>query len=983
MLKLILLAAFAWVAGGNSGLETVDRSLSLEPVRSENSLSQQSVRAIAQDSLGYIWIGTREGLNRFDGYGYTHYLHHDNDPASLADNNVLDLLITQSGDLLVLTTTGLHRYDRSGDRLTRIASNNETMFERARLYEDEEGNVWFLSGRNLFCLMPGDTKLRTLDISDLHADENEIRLSTGGDEAVLLRDRFTRNGWSVYVDDGEIHIGSEFGPVTLQDEWLQQLERKTENFDAHYPVRELAQYFYAAQIIEAAVDGLGNLWFKNHHSTFRYTPSAGYVERIQLESPDPLRRGIIKLYVDKFGGVWLGTLNGLFYYNAVQQPFQQLRHLDLQPGGLSNNLVSAIRPVLGDTLLVGTIGGGLNMMVEHEIVKVHRHDPDQPGSLPNDVIWSVTQADDDSFWIATDHGFSRFTPAEERFERFGVPEGSVYRGAGSTTYTALARDCDSDLWLGTYTRGVERMHVDPDELREYVWPSMTGNFEVLYIHTSTDCRVWFGTGSDGLYVYSEEEDLLQRAAPASGDLPSRIYQIREDDDGRLLLATNDGLVRFDPESGTSEGLFREWGIPSQTVYAVERDQAGNLWMSTNNGLIRYSGGTDRAVRISESSGLMAKEFIRNASWRSPDGRLYFGSMDGLIHYDPRTVYAEMAAVPVHLTGIRKTGSRGVEQIDPWSNPIPEFTHRDHSVSFSFLAMNYVSPAQNRYRYRLLPLETEWVDGMYAREATYLNIPPGEYRFEVQASAGEGNWSEAAFIDLKMVPPFWQTVWFYLLVAMLIGAVLYLAHKIRVRRLLHVERLRMNIASDLHDEVGGNLSSITLLTEIMKQKKELSGEQRTRLERVQKASAQTMEAMSDIVWAINPGNDRVEDLVLKMKEVAAQMLPEQEYSIEVDEDLEDQQIDLLLKRDLFLIFKEAVTNIAKHSGAGHVVVRLKKRGKELSLCIEDNGCGFEKNGDQAGIGLRSMQKRAEKLNGELRIESAPDLGTTVQFTGKIT
>lgn len=199
----------------------------------------------------------------------------------------------------------------------------------------------------------------------------------------------------------------------------------------------------------------------------------------------------------------------------------------------------------------------------------------------------------------------------------------------------------------------------------------------------------------------------------------------------------------------------------------------------------------------------------------------------------------------------------------------------------------------------------------------------------------------------------------------------------------MERLRMNIASDLHDEVGGNLSSITLLTEIMKQKKELSGDQRKRLERVQRASAQTMEAMSDIVWAINPGNDRVEDLVLKMKEVAAQMLPEKQYSIEVDEDLPEQQIDLLLKRDLFLIFKEAVTNISKHSRASRVVIRLEKRGKQLFLRVEDDGCGFERNGNKSGIGLRSMQKRAEKLNGDLQIESKPDLGTTVLFTGNIT
>ena len=983
MLKLILLAVIAGVAVGNSGLETVDRSLSLEPVRSENSLSQQSVRAIAQDSLGYVWIGTREGLNRFDGYSYSHYLHLDDEPASLTDNSVLDLLVTRSGELLVLTSTGLHRYDRLGNRLVRIASNHDGMFDRTRLYEDNEARVWFLSGRDLFCLLPDGASLQTLDLSESNIEYRNLLLTTDSDETVLLRDRSVEKSWRVSAGENGIRIENELHHQDLYDKWVQRLQKITDHLDGSYPVQELARYFYEKQVIDAKADMRGNLWFKNQLSVFRYNPLDGYVERLQLESTDPLRRGILEYYPDRFGGVWLGTLNGLFYYNAVQQPFQQLRHLDLEPGGLSNNLVSTVVPARGDTLLVGTIGGGLNVVVKNEVVKTYRHDPDQPGSISNDVIWSVVRADEDSYWLATDHGFSRYILSEERFKRYGIPDGSVYRGAGSSTYTALARDCDGGLWLGTYTRGVMQKPADSEELREYIWPSMTGNFEVHYIHTSADCRVWFGTGSDGLYYYSEDEDKIRQAEVTAGEIPSRIYQIREEDGGKLLLSTDSGVIRFDPVSRNSVWLFRDWGIPSQTVYAAEIDRDRNLWMSTNNGLIHYSGENGNVVRIAESSGLMAREFIRNASWGSPGGRLYFGSMDGLIHFDPKNVYAEMAAVPVYLTDIRKTGRKGVEQVDTWNNPVPEFSHQDHSISFSFLAMNYVTPAQNRYRYRLLPLETEWVDGLYAREATYLNIPPGEYRFEVQASAGEGNWSEAAFIDLVMVPPFWRTIWFYLLITILAGGMLYLLHQVRVRRLLQVERLRMNIASDLHDEVGGNLSSITLLTEIMKQKKELSGDQRKRLERVQRASAQTMEAMSDIVWAINPGNDRVEDLVLKMKEVAAQMLPEKQYSIMVDEELQEQQIDLLLKRDLFLIFKEAVTNISKHSRASRVVIRLEKRGKQLFLRVEDDGCGFERNGNKSGIGLRSMQKRAEKLNGDLQIESKPDLGTTVLFSGNIT
>ncbi len=984
MLKLILLLLFTGVAAEHSGLETVGRSLSLEPVRSEKGMSQQSVQAITQDSLGYIWIGTREGLNRFDGYSYSHYLHIEGEPASLADNQIVGLHTTGSGDLLVLTSSGLHRYYRNGEKFIRILSDHERGFSQTRLHEDADGNVWFISGSILFCLLPGDTVLRSLDLSEQVSGENDTRILVSAAGPAKIWNYRTGKSREIAADDeGKILISDEDIPLDLYRHWHQKLELIGITHQIKYPVDELAGYFVSERVNRLAADQRGNLWFKNMLSLFRFNPGSGNVERIQIESSDPLRRTIHEFFPDNFGGVWLGTLNGLFYYNSVQMPFRSLSRTGAAEGGLSNNLVSAIGPISGDTLLIGTIGGGLSLVVNHEVVKTYRHDPDQPGSIPNDVIWSVMEGGDGTYWLATDHGFSRFFPDEERFERFGVADGSVYMQAGSGTYTALARGCEGDLWLGTYTGGVMRTQGESDHLAEYVWPASDGNYEVHYIHISADCRAWIATGSDGLFYYSEDEDMLLQAEDSHGEIPGRIYQIREEKDGRLLLATNAGLIRFDPASGTAFRLFRKWGIPLQTVYAAEIDRSGNIWMSTNNGLIRYSVSDGRAVRITESAGLMAKEFIRNASRISPDGMIYFGSMDGLIFFDPDAIYQDVINVPVMLTGIRKTGPEGVEWLNPLAGKPLEFTHRDHSVTFSFLAMNYATPAQNRYRYRLLPLESEWTDGAYAREATYLNIPPGEYRFEVQASAGENSWSEAAFIDFRMVPPFWQAAWFYLVAIFTVGVLLFFAHKLRVGRLLHEERIRMSIASDLHDEVGGNLSSITLLTEIMKRKKELTDEQRRRLERVQKASVQTMEAMSDIVWAINPGNDRVEDLVLKMKEVAAQMLPEQEYTIEVDDELQDQQIDLLLKRDLFLIFKEAATNIAKHSNAGRVVICLQKKGGELVMQVQDDGCGFEKNGTISGMGLENMNKRARKLNGRLKIDTKPQHGTLIQFTGNIT
>jgi signal transduction histidine kinase len=480
----------------------------------------------------------------------------------------------------------------------------------------------------------------------------------------------------------------------------------------------------------------------------------------------------------------------------------------------------------------------------------------------------------------------------------------------------------------------------------------------------------------------------------------RFWALHADAQGVIWIGTlGGGLLRF------QDGAFTRYtpreGLPSEHISQILEDQRGQLWLGTRGGIVRVSkralnqfarGETSlvRFVTYGKLDGLPTAECAggnQPACWRSRDGHLWFATARGAVWTDPAEVRVNPLPPPVHIEEVWVDGQRIQPAI--WRvgrSSVPESAFRQelqvgagrHYFEFRFTALSFTAPDKVRFRWRMEGLEPNWVDGGDKRVVSYSFIPPGNYRFHVQASNNDDVWNEAGdVLALTVRPYFWQAWWFRLAVTTALLAVLAMLYSIRVARLRALEQMRLRIARDLHDEVGANLGSITLLAQIMEKKPTAAD-----ATQVRGIATQTVDTLHDIVWFIEPRHDRISDLVTRLNETARTMLQGVPYRFETRGDLGAQSLPLEFRRNVVPVFKEALHNVVKHAQATEVHIRLSHSGGGFELCVQDNGQGFADSGNFPGNGLKNMRRRAADMGGRLEMLSQPGKGCTVRLTAPI-
>jgi signal transduction histidine kinase len=318
------------------------------------------------------------------------------------------------------------------------------------------------------------------------------------------------------------------------------------------------------------------------------------------------------------------------------------------------------------------------------------------------------------------------------------------------------------------------------------------------------------------------------------------------------------------------------------------------------------------------------------------------------------------------------------------------------LSFEFVALGYTASGKNRYRYMLEGLDETWIDAGNRRYTSYTNLDPGHYVLRICASNNDGAWnSRGVTMAIAIIPPYWRTWWFRLLALVGIAGILFLMYRYRVNKLVEIERIRTSIATDLHDDIGSTLTEIALFSDVglreVKAKPRsstLTEEERTRLVTLFSDTGSTartlIDAMNDIVWAIDPKNDSFEFLLLRMKMHATKMLEAKgiNYDINIPPELASLRLPLGMRRRLFLIFKEAINNILRHARPSRVVLTMRREGRSLMMTIADDGTGFDPRNTTRGNGLHNMEERARSIGGELAISSSRGLGTTITLHAPI-
>jgi ligand-binding sensor domain-containing protein len=686
------------------------------------------------------------------------------------------------------------------------------------------------------------------------------------------------------------------------------------------------------------------------------------------------------IYKDDHLITWVGSSKGITRFDPRLNRFSFKPVLPL-PDSVAGNTLNNFYYSEIDSLYFG---------ISHHLGKVFTW-TEQAGYKPlmtvepNEPFMNFTSFYTDNknrLWLLTTGGIYQYDRNKKNFVFLANPaakEGIIY--------TAMKEDGNGNLWLGTYPDGLYRY-----DLKTATWgrPDTTGGFEsriITAIHFEKNTnRLWVGAFDYGLHRLNLQTNVWTSFHADVND-PRQMYSqlisdISADSAGNAWMATQiGGISRFDGSGKTGNDFTNfkiENGLPDNTIYSIACDKKGNIWFTSYRGITCINNQGRILKHFDNRSGLPYENYNSRLQITS-DGCIITAVRNGFIRFHPDSVNYSTDPFPVVITDCRVKDS-SLARLDSLMTATNRFDYTMNEWQFGFTALNYTTPENIRYYYKLEGYDKNWVDAGTAHSAKYTNLDNGHYKFRVKALHPSGMFSEnEAVFSFSIAPPFWKTWWFVLLSIATVAAIIYFIYRYQLNKKLEVERLRIRISRDLHDDIGSALTSINVLSKVALSKGGENMEIGNYLSQIKNAASDTMESMSDIVWAINPENDKLEAMISRMKEFAAEICEAKQVDLDFVLPKEPEKIsfDAAMRKNIFLIFKESVNNAIKYSQCTRLYIGFEKEGSRLMMEIKDNGKGFDVINGRTGNGLKSMKERAKVIGAAFAINSQPGEGTSVQ------
>ncbi len=966
----------------------------LLPIRTfttADGLPSLGVYRIVADSRGFLWMCTGDGLSRFDGYAITTYRTKD----GLPDRRVTDVRETRDGTLWIATLGGLCRFDpREGAPPFSVVPLGDTPEANtvSALLETRDGRLWCAGLGGVCHADPGDGA-RTVTRVDLGTSAVPLTLAEGRLGCVWVGAQLgeLRCVWP----DGRVEayrLPGTFGGDEIlclyEDERGRLLVGTKYGLFRSTPRASADETVSFSKVSSGAPDGWtdafymardGTLWAGATSGLWRETDrdAAAFEQLGAIEGA--CDREIWDVAEDRDGNLWLATTCGPL--RVDRRGFTTYGTAD----GLSNVAINSIFESRSGDLVVTTLNKGRT---------VHRFDgarfvaasPRLPESVGQFLGWgsgqTVLQDRDGAWWMPTGLGALRYPSAGRPEDALGGPPEWIARGDEAFR---MFEDSRGDVWIGTYgpvarlLRWERATGAVVDLTREVAAAGASGL--VTAFCETRDGAVWTGTGLGHLLRYASGR--FERL-PVDGEVPlGMVRALHVDDVGRVWVASSaGGLGRVDDPTAARPSIARYTmgdGLASDNVWCVTTDAYGRIYLGMPQGVDRLDPATGRVKHYTTGDGL--PEGAVQHAYRDRAGRLWFGTTFGLARLDPRPDEPRPAPRTV-VTGLRVAGvARQVSALGAAALPALDLGPSENSVSVDFLGLGASLGEPLGYQYMLEGADDEWTAPAAERSVTFANLSPGTYRFLVRAINADGVASqEPAVFAFTIAAPVWRRWWFVLSAIAIVGLALYVVHRRRVARLLEIERVRTRIATDLHDDIGANLTRIAVLSEVASYRRGENGGGDDSIASIARISRESVTSMSDIVWAINPKRDTFRDLLRRMRTLADEALATQ--GVEVCFAAPDSDGDLRLgdelRRQIYLVFKEAVNNAARHSGCERVEIEVALDHGRVALTVSDDGRGFDPASESDGNGLANMRKRAGGLGSRLDVRSAPGEGTTVHL-----
>ena len=982
-------------------------------------LASNVLHTVVQDKKGFIWLGSDNSLQRYDGFKYITFKHDKNNPRSLPGNSIHQIVMDHLHRLWLLFSNGkVGIFDTDNFVFSEVALNvtgiNLEGWGDKKLMVSGDGRIFYLlcslelyelneKQKAFYPASPYFHIVKGWRIWDFFEDISTKKYWISGNFGVAVFNTQTGNlsYWGHNIEKEPLI--DLWGNVPNTSHFF--IDSKSRLWFNSWPPKSAVCFIYAYDLkknvpVVQAYNFLpdvktyneprgffeqkrGNIWIKGKKIFARYLENAHRFETVynELIHEHSIEYDLVtEITEDREGNMWVATNNnGLYRFNPLKQSFANIRPLDSMNKPGDKGITSFIQ-TKEKTVLVGTWGNGLHLY-DSNLNNI----PLQSASLKKiSTIWDFSLSiDKRTIWIGAQPGIFAYDQVSNSVS-FYDPFSPGYQ-----TIRQVQEDHHGNLWIGTHSKGV---YLWPAQYKEKRLANRIAPFASITIknpvsHIICDNRgyIWISTYGKGVFVIDPKTNTILFHFTAEGPSGQRLLNdhvpalLQYNDSTIIMLAGGVNIYH------TKNHTISQIQLPdalSPELAGIEKDPQGNLWISAANGICKFNATTRSFTLFDRSYGISNDNFETASSLALSDGRFLFGCSNQFITFNPADIQSETSPPGITITELkvmnRSLPLDSVRHLKQLELPADENLINVECVTLTYGA-NYT------ILQKLEGLDENWKPTT-GNQAVISYLPAGAYTLLLKSKDADGNeGKQITRLMIKIRPHFWRTWWFNGILIILAGAIAFAVHKQRVNRLLAIEKVRTRVARDLHDDIGSSLSTINILSKVaahkIKTDHQLSSDY---MQKITEGSLRLMESMDDIIWSINPVNDTMGKVLVRIKEFVADTLEPKEINFKflVAEEVKQLKLDMESRRDFFLIFKEAINNIAKYAEADNVSIDINNENSDLKIVIADDGKGFDCNKVRprlkGGHGLQNMKTRAKQLNGTLTINSEPGKGTQIQL-----